>query len=85
MLAHPRASQGGCHVGILGFGTVGSAVARRLTGHDAVRGLRLTHICDRRAIEKRGSLPDDLVATDFIDLGEAAEFAPEVMDGECSV
>ena len=27
---------------------------------------------------------DDLVAADFIDLGEAAEFAPEVMDGECS-
>src|SRR5262245_56741583 len=29
--------------------------------------------------------PIDLVAEDFIDLGEVAEFAPEVMDGECSV
>jgi len=28
--------------------------------------------------------PDDAVAADFIDLGEANEFAPEVMDGECS-
>jgi sulfite reductase (NADPH) hemoprotein beta-component len=28
--------------------------------------------------------PGDAVAADFIDLGEAAEFAPEVMDGECS-
>src|SRR5688572_20885944 len=51
-------SEGACHVGILGFGTVGSAVARRLTGRDAVRGLALTHVCDRRAAQKRGSLPD---------------------------
>jgi len=28
--------------------------------------------------------PGDAVPTDFIDLAEAAEFAPEVMDGECS-
>jgi homoserine dehydrogenase len=42
-----------CHVAILGFGTVGSAVARRLTGPDAPSPLRLTHICDRRAREKR--------------------------------
>jgi len=28
--------------------------------------------------------PGDAVAADFIDLGEAAEFAPEVLDGECS-
>jgi sulfite reductase (NADPH) hemoprotein beta-component len=28
--------------------------------------------------------PDDAVAADFIDLGEAGEFAPEVLDGECS-
>jgi sulfite reductase (NADPH) hemoprotein beta-component len=28
--------------------------------------------------------PGDAVAADFIDLGEAAEFAPEVMEGECA-
>jgi sulfite reductase (NADPH) hemoprotein beta-component len=28
--------------------------------------------------------PGDAVSTDFIDLAESAEFAPEVMDGECS-
>jgi sulfite reductase (NADPH) hemoprotein beta-component len=28
--------------------------------------------------------PGDAVPTDFIDLGEAAEFAPEVMEGECA-
>ena len=26
----------------------------------------------------------DVVPEDFVDLGESAEFAPEVMDGECS-
>jgi len=28
--------------------------------------------------------PGDAVPTDFIDLGEAAEFAPKVMEGECA-
>jgi sulfite reductase (NADPH) hemoprotein beta-component len=28
--------------------------------------------------------PGDAVAADFIDLGEAGEFAPEVMEGECA-
>jgi homoserine dehydrogenase len=42
-----------CRVGILGLGTVGSAVARRLTGRDAVPGVTLTHVCDRRAAEKQ--------------------------------
>ena len=39
----------------------------------------------------RGELADlerltaaDAVAADFVDLGESAEFTPEVMDGECS-
>src|SRR5262249_17518798 len=41
-----------------GFGTVGSAVARRLTGRHPVAGLALTHVCDRRAAEKHRSLPD---------------------------
>jgi homoserine dehydrogenase len=47
----PGASR--CRVGILGFGTVGSALARRLTGPDSIPLLELTHICDRRAREKR--------------------------------
>ena len=44
-------------IGLLGFGTVGSAVARRLTSIDAPRGLQLTHILDRRAGEKRAAHP----------------------------
>jgi len=45
-----------CRVAIVGFGTVGSAVARRLAGRDRLRGIDLTHICDRRADEKRRAL-----------------------------
>jgi homoserine dehydrogenase len=66
-----------CRVGILGFGTVGSAIARRLTGPDSIPTLELTHISDRRAREKRARQPepiarltwtdrvDDLLATDI--------------------
>jgi homoserine dehydrogenase len=48
-----------CRIALLGFGTVGSAVAARLTGARAdasLRGLHLTHIFDRRADEKRRAL-----------------------------
>ena len=44
-----------CHIGLLGFGTVGSAVARRLTSIDSPQGLQLTHILDRRANIKRAA------------------------------
>ena len=46
---------GPCRVGLLGFGTVGSAVARRLTSEPAATpfALELTHIFDRRAHAKR--------------------------------
>jgi len=40
-----------CRIALLGFGTVGSAVARRLAADDTP--FRLTHIFDRRAVEKR--------------------------------
>jgi homoserine dehydrogenase len=66
-----------CRVGVLGFGTVGSALARRLTGPDSPPSLQLTHICDRRARDKRARQPetfanrlvwtekfDDLLASD---------------------
>ena len=51
---HDRASK----IALLGFGTVGSAVARRLTGPDAARSLDLTHIVDRRADHKRHQFAD---------------------------
>jgi homoserine dehydrogenase len=46
-----------CRVGLLGFGTVGSALARRLTSLDTPRGLQLTHILDRRCDDKRAAQP----------------------------
>ena len=59
----PRhASPARCRVGILGFGTVGSAIARRLTSPDSPSILQLTHICDRRAREKRARQPEPLAS-----------------------
>jgi len=45
-----------CRVAVLGFGTVGAAIAARLAGEDPVDGLELTHILDRRAFAKRDAL-----------------------------
>ena len=46
-----------CRIAILGFGTVGSAVARRLIAEP--RTLQLSHILDRRAGAKRSALTAD--------------------------
>src|SRR5207244_5314401 len=42
-------------VAIAGFGTVGSAIAARLTGPEPVDGLTLTQVFHRRAFEKRAA------------------------------
>jgi homoserine dehydrogenase len=55
-----------CRVALLGFGTVGSAVARRLTTADRPASIHLTHIFDRRAADKRAS-------------AQAADGAPAVL------
>ncbi len=43
-----------CRIALAGFGTVGSAVARRLVEPESEPALVLTHVFDRRADEKRG-------------------------------
>jgi homoserine dehydrogenase len=58
---------GRCRVGILGFGIVGSALARRLTGPDSIPLLELTHICDRRAREKRTRQPQPIARLHWTD------------------
>ena len=86
-------ASGRCQVGILGFGTVGSAIARRLTGPDSPPLLQLTHICDRRAREKRARQPeattsrlvwtdrfDDLIASDVDIVVEAVGGAEPSVD-----
>jgi homoserine dehydrogenase len=51
-----------CRVALLGFGTVGSAIARRFTSTESSPSdPQLTHIFDRRAGEKRGRLRADSV------------------------
>ena len=75
-----------CQVGILGFGTVGSAIARRLTGHDSPPSLHLACICDRRASEKRTRESDSLNAviwTDRFDdlLASDADIIVEAISG----
>jgi homoserine dehydrogenase len=75
-----------CRVGILGFGTVGSAIARRLTGLDSPPHLKLACICDRRAREKRARQPDsldDVLWTDRFDdlLATDADIIVEAISG----
>jgi homoserine dehydrogenase len=75
-----------CRVAILGFGTVGSAVARRLTGPDSLPALQLTLICDRRARDKRARQPEalaDLAWTDRLDdlLASDADIIVEAVPG----
>lgn len=76
-----------CRVALLGFGTVGSAVARRLIVPEssAPSTIRLTHIFDRRAAEKRASLcaADGVTWTSSIDdvLQSGADVIVEAIGG----
>src|SRR5262249_25402709 len=56
-----------CRVGILGFGAIGSAVARRLPLPDAPSTLQLACICDRRAREKRTRQAEPLTSVTWTD------------------
>ena len=73
-----------CRVALLGFGIVGSAVARRLTSPGAPSNIHLTHIVDRRAGEKRSSLRADGVTwTTSVDeaLQSGADVVVEAIGG----
>jgi homoserine dehydrogenase len=75
-----------CRVALLGFGTVGAAVARRLTAPESgvPSNIQLTHIVDRRAGEKRASLPSDgVVWTTSVDeaLHSGADVVVEAIGG----
>ena len=70
-------------VAIVGFGTVGSSVARILTEH-APEGLRVTHICNRNFQRKRVAwLPDTVEWTDNIDavLSSNVDLVVELIGG----
>ena len=75
-----------CRVALLGFGTVGSALTRRLVAAEsgAPSHLQLSHIFDRRAAEKSGSLrADGVVWTSEIDdiLNSDADVVVELIGG----
>jgi homoserine dehydrogenase len=72
-----------CKVALVGFGTVGSSVARILSKR-SLRGLRLTHICNRNIARKKVDwLPADVQWTDnFKDvLNSNVDIVVEVIGG----
>lgn len=70
-------------IAILGFGTVGAAVAARVNDPRTHPGLQLTHVLDRRAVEKAGRLPPGVCATTSIDdvLSSDADVVVEAIGG----
>jgi homoserine dehydrogenase len=75
-----------CRVALLGFGTVGSAVARRLVAPESsvASHIQLTHIFDRRVAAKSASLPAaGVVWTSSIDdiLHSDADVVVELIGG----
>lgn len=73
-----------CKVALVGFGTVGSALARLLYARDGEHPLRLSHICNRGVDRKRaGWTARDVVWTDSIPqvLASDADIVVELMGG----
>ena len=70
-----------CRIALLGFGTVGSAVARRLISDPL--DFQLTHVLDRSAARKRRLLPDGVVWTTSVDevLQSDADIVVEAIGG----
>ena len=72
-----------CKVALIGFGTVGSSVAKILVERRNTH-LRLTHILNRNVARKKVDwLPTDVVWTENIDdiLSSDADIVVEVMGG----
>ena len=86
-LRQQSTARGRCLVGILGLAPSVSAIARRLTGPDSIPSLELTHICDRRARDKRAREPESstnrIVWTDTFDdlLASDVEIIVEAIGG----
>ena len=73
-----------CKVALVGFGTVGSSVARLLAAHSAEYPLRLTHICNRNVARKRVDwTPPQVKWTEDIDrvLCSDADVVVELLGG----
>lgn len=72
-----------CKVALLGFGTVGSSVAKILVERPNIH-LRLTHVCNRNIARKKVDwLPTEVIWTENIEdvLSSDADIVVEVMGG----
>ncbi len=82
---HPRPlAKTQCRVALVGFGTVGSAVARLLQARRDDHSLRLTHVCNRNiARKKAGWIASDICWTESIQqvLASDADVVVELMGG----
>ena len=79
---HPKARE--TRIAIVGFGTVGSAVARLLSARHDDHGLRIAHVCNRNVARKRVNwMSDAVVWSDDIHhaLASDAEVVVELMGG----
>jgi homoserine dehydrogenase len=64
----PFKSEQACRVALLGFGTVGSAVARLLYARRDEHQLKLTHVCNRQVERKKAEwVEDDVLWTESIE------------------
>ncbi len=73
-----------CKIALLGFGTVGSAVARLLYARGDEHSLQLTHICNRRVTDKKVDwIPSDVTWTEDIEdvLASDVDVVVELMGG----
>jgi homoserine dehydrogenase len=73
-----------CKIALVGFGTVGSSVARLLCSRGEERSLQLTHICNRNVARKRASwVSPDVRWTDDIEdvLSSDVDVIVELMGG----
>ncbi len=73
-----------CRIAIVGFGTVGSAVARLLSSRRDEHPLRITHVCNRNVARKRvDGLAGNIVWTDSMQqvLASDADIVVELMGG----
>ena len=73
-----------CKVALLGFGTVGSAVARLLYARGDEHSLQLTHVCNRDvARKKRDWVSSDVIWTEDIEevLASDADVIVELLGG----
>jgi homoserine dehydrogenase len=73
-----------CRIALVGFGTVGSAVARLLDARLGEHSLRVTHVCNRNIARKRaGWAASEIVWTENLQhvLASDADIVVELMGG----